>query len=70
MLKNKKYFKAIGHSHYTRGAVHSICNLKYSLPQEISIAFTIYLTMINDYHFIVNELAEEQITIYLFRRKS
>ena len=41
MLKIKKYFKV--RDHYTgeyRGAAHSICNLKYSVPKEIPIAFT------------------------------
>ena len=39
--KDKKYFKV--RDHYTgeyRGAAHSICNLKYSVPKEIPIAFT------------------------------
>ena len=56
--KDKKYRKARDHFHYTsedRGAVHSICNLKYSLPKEISIDF---LNGSNyAYHFIIKELA-------------
>ena len=34
-LKDKKYCKVRGHCQYTgeyRGAAHSICNLKYSVP--------------------------------------
>ena len=36
-LKDKKCCKARDHCHYTReyrGAVHSICNLKYSVPKK------------------------------------
>ena len=39
---HKKYRRVIDHWHYTgkyRGAAHSICNLKYSMPQEISLVF-------------------------------
>ena len=35
-LKDKKYPKVRDHCHYTgdsRGAVHSICNSKYSIPK-------------------------------------
>ena len=37
-LKDKKYSKVWDHCHYTgeyKDAVHSICNLNYSVPQKI-----------------------------------
>ena len=37
--------------------MHSKCNLKYSMPKKISIAFHNGLNY--DYHFITKELAEE-----------
>ena len=46
--------------HYTgeyRGAVHRICNVKYSAPKEIPI--TLHNGSDYDYHFIIRELAEE-----------
>ena len=36
--KNKHYQKVRDHCHYTgkyRGAAHSICNLRFNLPNEI-----------------------------------
>ena len=51
-VKNKKYFKVRDPCHYTvgcRGAVHSICNLKYSVPKKIPIAF--HNGSNYDYHF-------------------
>ena len=41
-MKDKKYCKARDHCHYTeeyRGAAHSICNLKYSVPSKTFLAF-------------------------------
>ena len=41
-LKDKKIRKARGDCHFTwkyRGATHSICTLKYSIPKQIPIAF-------------------------------
>ena len=41
-LKDKKYQKVRDYCHYTReyrGAVHSICNLKYSVHKKIPIVF-------------------------------
>ena len=59
-LKDKKYRKIRYHCHYTgeyRGAVHSICNLKYSVPKKIHIVF--HNGSNYDYHFIIKEFAEE-----------
>ena len=55
--KNKKMVK--DHCHYTgklTGAAHSICNLRYKVPENIPILIhnTSY-----DTHFIINQLAEE-----------
>ena len=72
-LKDKKYRKVRDHCHYTeqyRGAAHNKCNLKYSVPKEISIVF--HNGSKYDYRFIIKELAEEfenLKTIYLLRRK-
>ena len=59
-VKDKKYCKVRDHCHYTgeyRGAAHSICNLKYSVPKKIPIVF--HNGSNYDYHFIIKELAEE-----------
>ena len=59
-LKDKKYFKVRDHCLYTgeyKGAAHSICNLKYSVPKKIPIVFNNESNY--DYHFIIKELAEE-----------
>ena len=40
-----------------RGAAHSICNLRYTVQQEIPVK--IYNGSKYDYHFIIKELAEE-----------
>ena len=59
-VKDKKYFKVRDHCHYTgeyRGAAHGICNLKYSVPEKIPIAF--HNGFNYDYDFIIKELAEE-----------
>ena len=59
-IKVKKYLKVRDHSHYTgeyRGAAHSICNLKCSIPNEITV---IFCNGLNYYcYFIINELVEE-----------
>ena len=59
-MKNKKYRKVRDHCHYTeeyRDSAHSICNLKYSVPERIPIVF--HNGSNYDYHFIMKELAEE-----------
>ena len=44
--------------------MHTICNLKYSVPKENHNGSNC------DYHFIIKELTKKkQKTIYLFRRK-
>ena len=41
----------------SRGAAHSICNLRYKVPQEIPVK--IHNGSKYDYYFIIRELAEE-----------
>ena len=56
----KLYHKVRDHCHYTgkfRGAAHSICNLRYKTPKEISVVFHNGSTY--DYHFIIKQLAKE-----------
>ena len=58
--KFKLYQKVRDHCHYTgkfRGTAHSICNLRYKVPQEVSVK--IHNGSKYDYHFIIRELAEE-----------
>ena len=58
-MKDKKYCKVRDHCHYTgeySGAVHSICNLKYSVPKKIPIVF--HNGSHYHYHFIIKKLAE------------
>ena len=59
-MKDKKYHKLRDHCHYTgeyRGAVYSICNLKYSVPKKIPIVF--HNGSNHNDHFIIKELAKE-----------
>ena len=59
-MRNKKYHKLRDHCHYAgeyRGAVQSICNLKYSVLKKIPIVF--HNGSNHDYHFIIKDLAEE-----------
>ena len=59
-LKDKKYHKVRDHCQYAgeyRGAMHSKCNLKYSIPKRISMVF--HYGSIYDYNFIIKVLAEE-----------
>ena len=58
--KDKKYRKARDHFHYTgecRVLLHSIWNLKYTIPKEITIIF--YDGSNYNYYFIIKELAEK-----------
>ena len=59
-MKDKKYYRVRDHCHYTgeyRGAVHSICNLKFSVAKKIPIAFHKGSSYVH--YFIIKELAEE-----------
>ena len=41
-MKDKKYCKVSDHCHYRgeyRGAAHSICNSKHSVPKKVPISF-------------------------------
>ena len=58
-LSDKKYHQLRDHDQYTgeyRGAAHSICNSKYSVPKKIPIVF--HNGSNDDYHFIIKELPE------------
>ena len=58
--KDEKHHRVRDHCYYTweyRSVEHSICNLKYSVPEEIPIVFCDGSKY--DYHFIMKELAEE-----------
>ena len=58
--KDKKYCKVWDHCCYTgeyRGAPHSICNLTFSVPNEMSKVF--HNGSDCDYHFIIKELAKK-----------
>ena len=64
MIKKKKNYKNYrqvrDHCHFAgkfRGAAHSICNLRYSVPLDIPVIF--HNGSKYDYHFIIKELAEE-----------
>ena len=60
LSKNTNYRKVKDHSHYTskyRGAAHSICNLKFNVPNEIPVVF--HNSSNYDHHFIIQELANE-----------
>ena len=57
-LKDKKYCKVRDHCHYKkeyRGAAHTICNLKYSVPKKKAF----YSGSKYDYHFIIKQLEED-----------
>ena len=47
----------IVHRNIHRGAIHSICNLKCSLPKKIPVVF--HNGSNYDYHFIAKDLTEK-----------
>ena len=50
---DKNYGKVRDHFHFTgkyRSAAHSICNLRFNVPNEIPVIFTMGQTMISFYH--------------------
>ena len=56
---HKNYWKVKDHCHFTgkyRGVVHSICNLKFNVSNEIPVVF--YNGSNYDHHFIIKELAK------------
>ena len=53
LFKSIEYWNVREHCHY-RGAAHSICNLKFLVPNGTPVNGLNY-----DYHFIIKELAEE-----------
>ena len=60
LSKSINYWKVRDHCHHTgkyRDAAHSICNLKFKVPNEIPIIF--HSGSSYDYHFIIKELAKE-----------
>ena len=60
ITKTITYWKVRDHFHYTakyRGAAHSICNLKFNVPDEIPVVF--HNGSNYDYHLIIKELAKE-----------
>ena len=60
LSKSINYWKVREHCHYTgkyRGAVPSIFNLKFNVPNEIPIVF--HNGSNYDYHFILKELARD-----------
>ena len=57
---NKKFRIIRDNCHYTDEyavAAHSICNLKYNIPKEVTVIF--YNGSNYDHNFFMNELAEE-----------
>ena len=56
---DKNYRKVRDHYHYTgkyRGATHSICNLRFNVPNEVLAVFRNVSNY--DYLFIIKELAK------------
>ena len=59
-FRDLNYRKVRDHFHYIgkcRGVAHSICNLKFNLPNEVPAVF--HNGSKYDYHFIIKELAKE-----------
>ena len=60
LFRDINYQKVRDHCYYTgkyRGLAHSICNLKFNVPNIIPAVF--HNSSKYDYHFIIKELAEE-----------
>ena len=60
LSKSITYRKVRDHCYYTgeyRIAAHSICNLKFNVPNEIAVV--IHNGLNYDYNFIMKELASE-----------
>ena len=60
LSKSINYQKVRDHCHYTGkygGAAHSICNLKFNVPNEIPVF--LHNGSKYDYHFIIKEFANE-----------
>ena len=60
LAKDKNIQKFRNHCYYTckhRGAAHSICNLKFNVPNKIPVVFRNCSNY--DYHFVVKELTNE-----------
>ena len=57
---NKNYRKVKDNCHFIgkyRGAAHSICHLKFNVPNEIPVVFHNSLNF--DYHFIIKKIANK-----------
>ena len=73
LSKSLNYWKVRDHCHYIglyRGAVHSICNLKFNVPNKIPVV--LHNCSNYDYHFIMKELANnfrENLNIFGKYRK-
>ena len=60
LSKTTNYGKVRNHCHYTgkyRGEAHSICILKFNVPNETPVIF--HNSSNYGYHFIIKELAKE-----------
>ena len=60
LAKDKNHQKVRDHCHFTgkcKGAGHSICNVRFNVPNEIHVHF--HYRSHNDYHFIMKQVANE-----------